>query len=310
MKISKYKTFTEWAKAEPKAYHAAEYRGILKEICDKLNWVYKRHSTKRSKTIKWTLELCKQEAKKYLLRAEWAKNSRSSCNAAQKNNWLTECCSHMEPHKESKPKGYWTKEKCLEEAKKYNSKTEWAKASFQSYSKARKQEWFKECCTHMKPDLVSWTFEMCKEEAKKYANLSDWHKNHPKTYTKACRKKWVDACCVHMTSGKKRKGYWTIETCIEEAKKYKTQKEWNEKSPISKQKARKLKIMNECCLHMEKIIKPPGYWTLEKCKEDALNYKSRGEWIGTSSYTIARRNGWLDECTKHMIKKKIGRKKY
>ena len=45
-----------------------------------------------------------------------------------------------------------------------------------------------------------------------------------------------------------------------------------------------------------------GYWTLERCKEDALKYNSRSEWWkkSKSSYNKSSKEGWLDECCSHM----------
>ena len=62
---------------------------------------------------------------------------------------------------------------------------------------------------------------------------------------------------------------------------------------------------------MIEIHKPNGYWTKEKCMEDALSYKTRFEWRkkSYSSYTIAGKNGWKEECCKHMIKLKNAKKK-
>lgn len=56
-----------------------------------------------------------------------------------------------------------------------------------------------------------------------------------------------------------------------------------------------------------KVKKPVGYWTLEKCKKKALKYKFRGDWNKNdqSSYNVALKNGWLDECCTHMNSKVI-----
>ncbi len=46
-----------------------------------------------------------------------------------------------------------------------------------------------------------------------------------------------------------------------------------------------------------------NYWNdKERCKLDALKYKTRFEWqlINASAYTHALKNGWLDELTLHM----------
>lgn len=40
-----------------------------------------------------------------------------------------------------KPRGYWTKEKCQEEALKYESRKDFMKNSKTSYNKALKEKW-------------------------------------------------------------------------------------------------------------------------------------------------------------------------
>ena len=49
-----------------------------------------------------------------------------------------------------KPSGYWTKEKCHEEALKYNTRGEFQKKSSTAYVKSRKEKWLDEICIHMK----------------------------------------------------------------------------------------------------------------------------------------------------------------
>jgi len=48
--------------------------------------------------------------------------------------------------------------------------------------------------------------------------------------------------------------------------------------------------------------KPRNYWTKEKCREDALKYKSRNEFSLYSSiaYRTALNNNWLDDISVHM----------
>lgn len=48
---------------------------------------------------------------------------------------------------------------------------------------------------------------------------------------------------------------------------------------------------------------PNGYWTLELCKEESAKYSYIKDWRKESlaSYQAAHKNGWIDECTAHMI---------
>lgn len=52
-------------------------------------------------------------------------------------------------------------------------------------------------------------------------------------------------------------------------------------------------------------------WNLEICKINALKYKTRKEWEtqSVSAYTIAHKNGWLEECCAHMEKSKTAKRK-
>ena len=47
--------------------------------------------------------------------------------------------------KEIKPRYYWTKERCIEDAKKYSSRYEWQKKSGSAYLSAWKNGWVDEC---------------------------------------------------------------------------------------------------------------------------------------------------------------------
>lgn len=46
----------------------------------------------------------------------------------------------------------------------------------------------------------------------------------------------------------------------------------------------------------------PTYWTLERCKEEALKYSTRAQWkvASKSSYCAAKLKSALDECCRHM----------
>mgnify|MGYP001596337430 FL=1 len=53
-------------------------------------------------------------------------------------------------------------------------------------------------------------------------------------------------------------------------------------------------------------LKPKGYWwDKDKCIEEALKYTKVSHFKKQSSgaYGGARRNGWLDECCSHMIRR-------
>ena len=54
---------------------------------------------------------------------------------------------------------------------------------------------------------------------------------------------------------------------------------------------------------MIQLKKPHGYWTKERCQEEALNYSNRSDFSdnNSSAYTKALKNGWLDEIYFHFL---------
>jgi len=125
----------------------------------------------------WTKEKCLESALNYKTIKEWQKNESGAYSAAFTNNWIEECCEHMrEIHKRS---GYWNiKENCINDAKKYKTRSEWAKISNSAYNGARYNNWIEECCEHMEEKIKLmgyWNIkENCINSALKYKTLKDW----------------------------------------------------------------------------------------------------------------------------------------
>lgn len=97
---------------------------------------------------------------------------------------------------------------------------------------------------------------------------------------------------------KKPNGYWTETKILEEAKKYKTLKEFRERANGAYSAASKLKIMNK--LYSLTIFENiPNSWTKEKCFEEAKKYNTRIEFHNNcaGAWKASKRNGWLDEYT-------------
>lgn len=289
----KYNTKVEWRKKHSLSYGASKRNKWIEECCIHM-------STTRKPDGYWSKERCVEDALNYTNKGEWFKKSQSAYGAAQKNEWLDECCSHM--CELQKPKCYWSKERCLEDALNYNTKSEWKKKS-SGYSTSLRNNWIDECCGHMeeinRPNGY-WKKERCVEDALKYKTKNEWSKNSS-GYGAAQRNGWVNECCGHMEETNRPKGYWTKERCVEDALKYKTKSEWIKQSPSAYDSAHKNEWIDECCNHMD--ILWCKKWDIHSCKNDALNYKTRSSWGNGSpgAYDAAVRNNWLDECCGHMV---------
>ncbi len=194
---------------------------------------------------------------------------------------------------------------------KFSSLSEWRKAKLHAYIAARAKGLIPKICKEFnwaeipvkdfkKPG--EWTYEKCLESALKFTKKTDWFKNENRAYHAANRNGWIDKCCSHMPNVKKPQNYWTKERCIDEALKYYTTKEWAEKGSSSYSTAKHKGWLIECSKHMIALIKPDGYWTLEQCKKDALNYNTIREWEikDKTSYSIARKKQFFNQCISHM----------
>jgi predicted GIY-YIG superfamily endonuclease len=225
------------------------------ENYSKKNW----HILNKAKTgglggniIKHTKIACKRDAKKYQSRREWYEKSPSSYDAARRNKWIDECCTHMVSLK--KPNGYWTRERCIKNAKKYKTRGEWQLNSKTIYGIACKNSWLNDCCSHM--ILIHkingyWTKMRCIKDAKKYKTTKEWSANSVSAYSIAKKNKWLNECRKHMIILRLPNGYWTKNRCMIEAKKYKTRIEWQKFDSRSYSPALKNNWLNECCKHMK-----------------------------------------------------------
>lgn len=149
--------------------------------------------------IKHTKLACISDAKKYKTKREWYEKSPSSYDAARRNKWLNDCCSHMIIKR--KINGYWSKNICNLESKKFTSKTEWQKKSSTSYSVARKNGWLLELSKHMqkqKKENGFWTKERCIIDAKKYNTRNNWRIKSSSASSIASKNGWLEECCSHM----------------------------------------------------------------------------------------------------------------
>jgi hypothetical protein len=193
----------------------------------------------------------------------------------------------------------------MEDAAQYASRTEWNKSNASAYNSAHRNGWLDEVCAHMtsgnKPKGY-WTLERCMQSAAGFERPVDWQDADGSAYVTARVKGWLSQCTAHMTGGIKPRGYWTLERCMEEAAQYTSPVEWFNNSTSGFSTAHRNGWLEKCEAHMVSDTKPRGHWTLDNCLEDASRYGSRSDWKRGSSgaYTVAARNGWLDQCCEHM----------
>ena len=152
---------------------------------------------------------------------------------------------------------------------------------------------------------LKWTKEACFSEAKKYRTLKEWQLGSASSYQAAFKKDWLGECSSHMDRKLHKKNYWTLNSCLENAKQYKTKSAWQQAKRSGYGIAAKNKWITQCTAHMEPDARKtvgPRLWTREKCFALAKSCNSRAEFkkVSGSAYLRARVSGWLDECCAHM----------
>lgn len=305
---SRFMTRTEWANKSASSYSKANARGWL-DKCSK-------HMVQGRKPDNyWTRKRCKKDAKKYQVRYHWNRNSVGAAIAAQKHGWYEECTKHMVCT--IKPANYWTKDRCLAEAKKYKTRTKWFKHSGGSVNAAQRNGWILECTMHMtvkKKPAGYWTKRLCLESAKKYKRIADWKNNEKGAINAALNNGWYTECTSHMEKfvqlikrSKKekpiaKKDYWTLERCKKDANQYHTTANWKSSGSTGFYYAKKNGWIDECIKGLKLVSNGQGYWNLERCKKNASTFVTRTQWMKSklSGYQFARKNGWLEICCAHM----------
>jgi predicted GIY-YIG superfamily endonuclease len=103
---------------------------------------------------------------------------------------------------------------------------------------------------------------------------------------------------------RKPRGYWTFDVCLEEAQKFESKSDWALKSSASLDAAKTNGWFEICTMHMKRPISHRLKWTKDNCMVEALKYDSKSNWKlnAGGSFNSAKKNGWINDCTKHMIR--------
>lgn len=95
----------------------------------------------------WSKEAVLADALNYNCIKDWKDCGHAAYQIACVRGWNVEATQHMV--RTQKPKGYWTKERVMEDAKPYKSKMEWFSASQSAWATAQANGWLSEATAHM-----------------------------------------------------------------------------------------------------------------------------------------------------------------
>lgn len=136
------KNITEFSKM----YSAAYQLSAKLKIRNKLNEIFEWGGGK-----KWTKKEIADIAQKYSIRRRFIREHKAAAYYAMRKNWYDEITSHMTFQPGGKR---WTKEEVHQEALKYKTRTEFARATDTKgcnkfYQSAIHNKWIDEVCSHM-----------------------------------------------------------------------------------------------------------------------------------------------------------------
>ncbi|ROO76023.1 hypothetical protein EDB69_0689 [Vibrio crassostreae] len=97
--------------------------------------------------------------------------------------------------------------------------------------------------------------------------------------------------------------YWTLDRVNECARNFLVKGEWIQSEPSAYSAWCRFGQPKETIEHMEYVKKPNGYWTAEKLKISAIQYKTRTEWKAgdSAAYSVWVSSGSPVEVVSHMI---------
>lgn len=250
---------------------------------------------RKPSNYKWSKEKCQEEALKYNYKIDFKNNAGSAYRSSLLNKWSDEICSHMKPKCNSYKRivyRYIFSDGFCYIGLTYNPE----KRNYQHHNAIDSSVYKHIILLNEEPTyelLTDYTsVEEAKEQEKQWIILSK------KEGFKILNKAKAGACGSNNL-------IWTKEKCIIESKKYNTISELIKNNTSVYNNVKRFNIENICFNHMTSSEKPNGYWTFERCKEEALKYKTRYEYFlnASGSHESARRNKWLDIVCSHMLKR-------
>lgn len=288
----RYKSRTEFRLGTSGAYNSARRDGFLDEICehmevkgsrysraiyafefsDKSVYVgltynydqrYKGHLRSNKTIIEKTQELGHTflEFNNWSPIEEAAKNEAKTIENYRKRGW--KILNKSKAGSLGASEKYWTKNKCIKEVKRYETKKEFQLKSPGAYSSASKGGFLREITKHLKKHdrrahFVS--FSEFKEILKKnnlnshmaYTSFvkKNEHLKLPSSPEKIYKNDgWVS---WYKTLGKSDRFYWTKEKCSIEARKYSYRNDFRKKSAGAYSSAHRKGWLDEICIHMKR----------------------------------------------------------
>jgi very-short-patch-repair endonuclease len=185
---AKYRSRSEWMHESPRAYRFA----LRHELAEQAT----RHMERLIEHGKWTKQAVLADARKYGTKGDWHRVSPSAYVIARRNGWVREACEHMTVVKA--PNGYWTDERILADAARFDSTAAWNRGSPTSYGIAKRRRLVPATMPRKKKAHGFWTKERIALTAANFKTRGEFRAAEPSAYTIATAYGWLEDVCAHM----------------------------------------------------------------------------------------------------------------
>lgn len=205
------------------------------------------------------------------------------------------------------PPKKWTYDSCKEVAIKFDTLKEFRCTYPSAYAAAKKNNWISQYnWMAIGKNAGYWDYDKCYAEALKYNTISDFAKGCSSAHFRAKENEWIKDY-TWFVDGKiqsaKKRTIWDYEACYKLALKCRKKSELKEKNNRAYNVARKNGWFKDYTWFLSDDVirhqKRPSRvkWTFETCRQEAIKYKTRGEFSkgSPSAYTISNRNNWIEE---------------
>ena len=261
-----------------------------------------------NKRRKWTLDKCQNEARKYKTKQEFRKGNAGAYKYASDNGLLKTFDWFKEIRK---PNGYWTRERCEKESRKYNSKKDFSKGCPAAHAAAERRGWLNDFSWLVKKrfdiekdridSVYVYIFEefkvayvgrtlMRRQKKRDKEHIFNIEADNVARYAKkhhvSVPPMTILESDLTLEEGLEREDYW---------------RKWYEQHGFT--------MLNRIATGVGKGSLGAigqGKWNRRTCREEALKYKSASEFEVNSSgaYAAALRNGWLKDYSWFAVLKK------
>ncbi len=282
----KYNCSSDFQKGNGSAYGKARANGWIKDY----TWFVVKHRSP------YTYEECFEVAINFKTRLDLFKGNVGVYQAALRHGWIDD---YTWFESNQNPYNYWTKERVIEESKKYKNRGEFHDKCGTAYGKARVNGWLDELIW-LKDDRIDFSSDKIDcVYAYEFKSLNSVYVGRTLVRRINERDKehiFNDKDSVYLFA--KKNDVPVPEILILEDNLTLAEGVNKEGYYVELYRKNGWQIINRMKTGGIGLI-AKNKWSKNTCREEALKYNTRGEFaeFSASAYDVARKNGWLDDYT-------------